>query len=65
MCVERPEDFSVKLEDWQTHYFLSLFFGCTCGMPKFLGQGSNPHHRSDNATSSPLGQEDSKLTTFI
>ena len=26
---------------------LILFFGCTCGMQKFLGQGLNPCHSSD------------------
>ena len=31
--------------------FLS-FFGLTCGMWKFLGQGSNPSHSSDLSHSS-------------
>lgn len=31
--------------------FLPFFFGCTCGMWKFLGQGSNPCHSSDNTGS--------------
>lgn len=32
---------------WGTDFiFLFLFFGYTCGMWKFLGQGSNPHHSS-------------------
>ena len=25
--------------------------GCTCGMQKVWGQGSNPHHSSDNTKS--------------
>ena len=37
-------------------HFISLqllfsFFGCTCSMQKFLGQGLNLHNNSDNARS--------------
>ena len=28
-------------------FFVFVFFGHVCGMWKFLGQGSNPHHSSD------------------
>lgn len=28
-----------------------VFFGCTSSIKKFLGQGSNPHHKSDSAGS--------------
>ena len=31
--------------------FLLFIFGCTCGMQKLLGQGSNPCHCSDSAGS--------------
>ena len=31
--------------------FVFFFFGCTCCIQKFLGQGSNLHHSSDNARS--------------
>ena len=29
--------------------YLFIYFGCACGKWKFLGQGLNPHHSSDNA----------------
>ena len=33
-------------------FYLLIFFGCTCRMQKFLGQGSNLHHSSDLSRSS-------------
>ena len=46
---------------------LFFFFGCTCGMWKFLGQGLNLSHGSDNAeslTARPPGNSLNLLLCF-
>ena len=40
----------IQSMQFNTFYFI-LFFGRTCGMKKFPGQGSNPCHSSDNTES--------------
>ena len=67
---------SVKLVAWQEQiqifsrglylfHFIHLSLGCACGMRKFLGQGLNPCHGSNNAeslTTRPPGN--SRRTVF-
>ena len=44
-----------------------IFFGCTCGMHNFPGQGSTPNHSSDNTrslTARPPGNSRIKCSYF-
>ena len=50
------------------YFCFCLFFGCTCGMQKFLGRGSNPCHCRGNQVSyqaTPMGLFLRPLVSFL
>lgn len=61
---------SVKERQLRAGFLLFLFlflslFGHTCSMRKFLVQGSNPNHNSDNARFYPLSHQGTPLLFFL